>query len=346
MTRSEHDRTAARAALTAGLAYLKSVQADSGEFPVFSAHSPDMTVRRVLDPCLFGTAAIAGLLGDCSAAAALCERACDFIEGQCDRGDVWMYFKLGHPPSSSPPPDVDDSALAAFALAGCGRRVPAHRSILLGNRDEYGMFYTWIMPRFPSVNWSLLKANWRHLFWNSTYRAFFRGTLCEIEDIDAGINANVLAGLGRFDGDQRVVDYLLQILREGREDSCDKYYDDPVLIRYFFSRALVGRCAEAGQILVDRAHAGPEASPLHLALTILIRSIWGAPIPDDLVARLIAAQGESGEWPIAALYCAGRPQTGYCRFGPTAEDRYRAGSEAMTTAFCVAALDAVAGVVS
>jgi hypothetical protein len=329
-----------QAAITAGIDYLERVQGANGELPVFAAFSPDMTDRRHLDPCFFGTVAIASTLIDCPEAADLSRRACDFIVNDRKPGKLWSYYKTGHR-IVYPMPDVDDTGLALIALAGNGRKIPRNRRILLANRDRKGMFYTWIYPWRSPIRLALLTATWRSISWFFRYRAFFANSLCEAHDVDGGINANILAALGAFEGDQRVIDFLLNIVRQEREASCDKYYDDPVLIRYFFSRALAGRCPEAGELLVARAHVDADASAFHIALTILTLALWKASIPDDLVRRLVAQQGADGAWSIASFYCAGRPRRGYCDFAPAIPDIFRCGSEAMTTALCISALNAV-----
>jgi len=334
-------RMTATRSIAAGVGYLASVQMANGEFPVDAAYSLDMTQGRFRDPCFFGTAAIASTLAGCEEAAAVSARACDFIERECKAGRVWGYHKKGHR-YVYPPPDVDDTALASLALVANGRAAPRNRAILLANRNDQGLFYTWILPwRLGRFRLRLLRANWWQFARRSRHRAYFRDSLCEIDDIDAGVNANVLAWLGSYSGDRQVTDWFLQILREHREASCDKYYDDPVVIRYFFSRVLAGCCDEAGQLLVERAVVTADASALQIALTILIRSLWRAPVPGELVQRLIAAQDLQGNWPIASLYCAGRRRLAPGHFAPTDPDRFRSGSEAMTTAFCISALNAV-----
>ena len=319
------------------------VQSEEGELPVFCAYSPDMTDRRQLDPCVFGAALIASLIGTCPGAAEICGRACDFIEAQRRRRNVWTYYKKRHGILATPP-DVDSTAMATAALVACGRPRPDNLSAVLANLDRQGMFLTWMFPTRGASKLRLPIRAWRHLL-NllrlPNYRALLKHTPWEAEDVSAGVNANVLAAFAPFEGDERVVHRILAIVREGREDSCDKYYDNPNLVRYFFSRALAGRCPEARELLLERMQAGPDLSPIDLALVILVRVIWCAPLRPELIQRLIAAQDSSGAWPIAPLYCAGRKRTGYMQFAPTEPGWFRLGSEAITTAFCVNALDAV-----
>lgn len=328
------------AAIAAGVGYLEGVQGDDGELPVYAAFSLDMTDRRHLDPCFFGTVAIASSLLGCPEAAGLSRRACAFIEKERKPGRLWSYYKTGHR-IVYPMPDVDDTGLALIALAGNGRKTPDNRRTLLANRDRTGMFFTWIYPWRRPANLAVLTATWRPISWFFRYRAFFANSMCEPHDVDAGINANILAALGAFDGDERVVEALVNILRQGKEDACDKYYDDPVLIRYFFARALAARSAEARELLAARTSVAADGSAFHIALSILTLASCGAAVPADLVARLMAQQGAAGAWPIASFYCAGRPRRGYCDFAPAAPDSFRCGSEAMTTALCIAALNAV-----
>jgi hypothetical protein len=336
---------AAKAAVAAGLRYLEGVQTKEGEIPVFCAYSPEMDVRRQLDPCLFGAALVANLLAGCPGASGICDRACDFIEAQREARGLWAYYKKGHGRLATPP-DVDTTSISTSALVACGRKRPGNRAALLDNLDPNGLFFTWVFPTRGISRFSFPRRAWRrlrHRLNRPRYRALLAETPWEPEDVSAGVNANVLAALGAFEGDGRLIEALLEILRPGREDSCDKYYDNPNLIRFFFSRALVSRCPEAREPLV-RGVAGvpPDAPALDIALSILVTTIWNAPVSPDLPQRLIAMQDSSGAWPIAPLYCAGRQLLGYLQFAPTEPGWFRLGSEAITTAFCISALHAAA----
>ena len=63
--------------------------------------------------------------------------------------------------------------------------------------------------------------------------AFFTRTSAKPFDADAVVNANVLFYLGAIPA---VVDELLAVLREDRERHCDKWYDNPFVIWYFFGK--------------------------------------------------------------------------------------------------------------
>jgi hypothetical protein len=336
---------AAKAAIASGLRYLSGVQTSEGEIPVFCAYSPGMDDRRRLDPCLFGAALIANLLAACPEASGICNRACDFIEAQREPRGLWAYYKKGHGRLATPP-DVDTTSMSTSALVACGRKRPDNRIVLLDNLDPNGLFFTWIFPTRGISRFSLPVRLWRRLL-NRLDRPRYRALLAETpwapEDVSAGVNANVLTALGGFEDDHRLIEALLEILRTGREDSCDKYYDNPNLIRFFFSRALVSRCREARELLLRGvAEVPPDAPALDIALSILVRTIWDAPVSPDLTRQLVAAQDSSGAWPIAPLYCAGRQRLGYLRFAPTEPGWFRLGSEAITTAFCVSALHSAA----
>jgi hypothetical protein len=328
-------------AISRGIAYLEGVQDPNGEIPVYSAYSPDMSERRHLDPCIFGTAMVASVLADCDAAKKVCSNAVRFLERERLPGGIWGYYKSGHRHHFLPPPDVDDTSMASIALVENGRKPPQNRAVLLASRDHHGMFLTWIFPwgrRFRPV---LLAEMLRQLPKLSLYRRMFVESLAARDDADAAVNANVLTWLGPFEGDHRIIDRLIQILRGGHEATCDKYYDDPILVRYLFSRALVGRNAEAGKLLVARSVPDESVSAFHLALNILIRTMWGAAVSEDQVRRLIDFQLSSGEWPIAPVYLGGRTRIAYGEFAPAPREHFRSGSEALTTAFCVSALNAM-----
>jgi hypothetical protein len=254
-----------------------------------------------------------------------------------DADGLWRHWTRNHPHYRSLPPDLDDTSCASAALFGAGGSIPDNRALLLANRARDGRFLTWLVPR---PRWTgprhmrLVLRQLRHL---PTLVMFFRLTSAKPGDIDACVNANVLYFLGRFPREEAVVAWLLSVLREGAERQCDKWYDNPFVVRYFLSRALAPRAPEAPDLIVRRTMAEPAKSDMEQALAACALLDWGEE-PAPQIEALLAGQAADGSWRPAALYHGGRVRLRAGGFAEPHPDTPRWGSKAITTAFAIEAL--------
>jgi len=291
----------------------------------------------VLDPSIFPTALTAQCLASAGLSAhPVAERARAFLLAEMDRHGLWRHWTRAHPHHGQLPPDLDDTSCAVQALAAAGMALPDNRRLMLANRTRQGLFQTWVIPRLGLGRQSA--ATLRQLRHPLILFLFFRKTSARPGDVDAVVNANVLHCLGRFEGDGAVADWLVQQLREGAESRCDKWYDNPIIVRYFLSRALAPVAAEAGALIVERSRAAEPANALEAALLVSALLDWKAKVPASLIDGLIAAQLPSGAWPAAALYHGGRARLRGGGFAAPHPDTPHWGSEALTTAFAIEAL--------
>jgi hypothetical protein len=324
-------------ALSRAVAFLGRAQLPSGEFPVYATTDPTLAERAELDPSIFPTALAAQSLGFHPDAAPLAARACRFLRDEMDRHGLWRHWIRDHPHYPSLPPDLDDTSCASAALAGAGRGFPDNRGLLLANRARDGRFLTWMVPRPRWTGGRHMRLVLRQLRHLPTLVMFFRLTSAKPYDIDACVNANTLRYLGRFEGEEKVVDWLVAVLRAGAERQCDKWYENPFVVRYFLSRALAGRAPEARELVLVRTLAEPATNDLERALAACTLLDWGEE-PSTQIAALLAAQGTDGSWRRAALYHGGRARLRTGGFAEPHPDTPRWGSEAITTAFAVEAL--------
>ena len=291
-----------------GVAYLRRVQRPSGELPVLASGQPD--------PSVFPTAVMAHSLSFAPDATGVRQRALDFLAAEMQPGGVWKHWPRSHPQHAFLLPDLDDTACASAALTRAGRAIPDNRGLLLGNRNRRGLFRTWLLQyRHPLAMY-----------------AFFTRTSAKPFDADAVVNANVLFYLGAIPA---VVGHLLTVLREDRERHCDKWYDNPFVIWYFFARALHGLTAEAGDLIAGKLAAATPSNALEHALAACALLSLGRPAD---VGMLLGAQLPSGAWPAAPVYHGGRARKRDGTFGEPHPDTPYWGSEAWTTAFAVEAL--------
>ncbi len=309
--------SAIRRALDRGVAYLESAQLPSGEIPIETSPTPDMSGDCVRDPVVFPAALAARALSITSSAARVRSRALDFLVREMEPDGLWRYPSSEHPGHDHIPLDVDDTSIASAALVAAGRRFPNNRALLLANRERGGLFRTWV------VRW------WPHP--RKTYR-FFRHTTADVRDVDAVINANVVIYLGTCEETRPAVAHMLAVLRANGEMMSTKWYESRFTVWYFFSHALREIAPEAGEMIVPRVQAATPRNALDLALAASTLLLWNR-APD--VQPLINAQLPSGAWPRAGFYHAGLKRISANEFQPTPPWW---GSEALTTVLAVEAL--------
>src|SRR5687768_12872035 len=231
--------TGRETALARAIAFLERAQLASGELPVLAGGKPD--------PSVFPTAVMAHSLSFAPAAIDVRQRTLGFLAAEMQPGGVWKHWPRTHPQHSFLLPDLDDTACASAVLTRAGRIIPDNRALLLKNRNRRGLFRTWLLRyRDPLAMY-----------------AFFTRTSAKPFDVDAVVNANVLFYLGEI---PEVVEQLLTVLRENRERHCDKWYDNPFVIWYFFARALHDISAEAGHLIAMKIAAAKPANALEHAL--------------------------------------------------------------------------------
>ncbi|HEX8224164.1 MAG TPA: hypothetical protein VF605_10140 [Allosphingosinicella sp.] len=327
---------AARAALERAVAFLESVQLPSGELPVHASNDPTLAEGGTLDPSVFPTALAAYCLSFWPGAGAIRQRALGFLAAEMDRNGLWRHWTREHPHCAQLPPDLDDTSCASAAIADPAR-LAGNRQIMLCNRRRDGLFLTWILPRLRLGCAPHRRATWPQLRHAATLFLFFRRTSARPGDVDAVVNANALLHLGEFDGREKVVAFLLDLLRRGAEAECDKWYENPFAVRYFLSRALAGE-PEAAALIARRAAAAAPADAFERALALCASLNGGIRPAEAEVEALLALQSPDGSWPRAALYHGGRLRRAGGGFAPRHPDTPHWGSEALTTAFCVEAL--------
>jgi hypothetical protein len=304
----------AAAALARGIHFLERSQLPSGELRVFAGDTQD--------PAVFPTALISYSLSFAPAASRVHARALDFLAAEMDGRGLWKHWPRAHPQHQQLPPDLDDTACASAALRRAGRAVPPNEQLLLRNRNRRGLFYTW----------KLGAAQLRHPL--ATF-LFFRMTSARPFDIDAVVNANVSFYLGPRPAIHPVIEHLLNVLRENRESSCDKWYENPFAIWYFFSRALCDIAPEARELIAGKLRAARPKNALECALAACTAlNVNQPPAIDALLTQQLA----SGAWPAAPLYHGGRRRRRDGSFDAPHPDTPQWGSEELTTAFCVEAL--------
>ena len=317
------------AAIARGAAFLAREQQPDGGIPGFF-RDPGADPWPCTD--IFPATMVAHALAVVPEAAAVRTGAVDFLAAEMTEEGLWSFFPRAARQRGWFPDDVDDTVSASAALRAAGRPVPRNEPLLLANRDERGLFYTWFAADQRRAGWRILsplrKASRRarHLLrrpvpWNVD--RFFEDTGASPDDVDAVVNANALFHLGRCPETEPIVPYLVAILRAGQEAECDKWYRNRFLVLYFLARALAPHSKDAAGLLRARLAAAPPETPLEHASALCAQDLCGLDPDPALVRRLLEAQSQSGRWPAEPIYWG--------------DDRHW-GSDAVTTALALEAL--------
>ena len=310
-------------AIERGLGYLHEHQYPSGEFCCYIAADDPMQGWCVPESTLFTTTVIASCLLPLAAAQPVAEgliaKAVAFLEYQMYWGGVWPVFSDLHRWRWIVPYDTDSLAYTSALMQARGIDCPnpSNVPLLLANRTSKGLFYTWFVLR---LRWQTNRTYWRlaarELRQPLTSFGFWRVNECTRADVDMGINTNILYYLGDVAETQPIIKALLQVIAEGREDDCDKWYRNPFTIYYLLSRAYVkgvDKLAPAGPAIIARMLAtaqpdgqlGKSIMDTALGITTLLNLGYAGPALHSAVAHLLRAQAAPGNWARWLFYYGG-----------------------------------------
>ena len=165
-------------------------------------------------------------------------------------------------------------------------------------------------------------------------------------EADPVVNANVIAYLGDCPATKDAQRWLAALIQEDRLDGTSKWYPDTVAIHYAITRAMVraaGALEELRPLLADRildlrGEQGDFGNILQTAQAVSALDIVGGLDrldPKRPLERLLGTQRDDGSWP--ELLAFGDQSLKWGPFGQIGH-----GSEAITTAFCIEALERLA----
>lgn len=250
------------------------------------------------------------------------QKAIRFLVEERETGGVWRFWSSRSLKNKLSPPDLDDTACVAYALKK--HYSPLLYSFLFGSnlriflnqRDEQGLFYTFILPNQPK------------------------------NTIDSAVNANVLLYLGECDETKPICDYLNNLVLNNQERKSDRWYPETVLY-YFISRAYFqgasslnkARNAVVQKTLALQQENGSFGNDLNTALavcTLLNYQHDDSVVLERAIHSMLERQQENGAWSKIPLWSA-TPEIFY---GGKASDwaEFFWGSEELTTAFSIEAL--------
>ena len=310
---------ACRKSIRRGLDFLESAIDKNGAWHCirFNMADPDIPRHFEKPPFISALCALALESSDEPKARAMCAATKAYLVDTMEHPGLWRYYR--HLPQ-----DLDSSALCSLVIGNhpwilLERNVPE----ILANRDEKGLFQTWILADDePDVF--------------ATFRI----------EADPVVNANVIACLGDRPETREALQWLEDLIIEDNLEGTSKWYPDTVSIYYAITRALLrvpsaldrlrpiladrilGLCDEKGEFgnILQTAQA---VSALHN-----IGSLQGIDA-EHQVKSFLNSQREDGSWP--ELLAFGDQELKWGLVGQIGH-----GSEAVTSAFCIEALERLA----
>lgn len=307
---------AGRESIRKGLVFLKGTIDDNGAWRCirFNVGDPDVPRHFERPPFVSALCVLALENSGDPLATAMCAATRAYLSDTIEYPGLWRYYR--HLPQ-----DLDSTSLCSLVIRdhpwiALGRNVPQ----FLANRDEEGRFMTWVLADGePDVV--------------SKFRI----------EADPVVNANVIAFLGDHPATRNAWNWLEALIVEGRLAGSSKWYPDTVSIYYAVARAMnLARPALerlrpvlADRILGLRDENGDFGNVLQTAQAISALHKIGSLDRIDarhLIEELVGSQHDDGSWP--ELLAFGDQTLNWGVFGQIGH-----GSEAVTTAFCIEALE-------
>ncbi len=307
---------AGRNSIRRGLEFLESTVDENGAWHCIRFNTADPDIPRHFERPPFISALCVLALECCeeAQAKAMCAATGAYLVDTIEFPGLWRYYR--HLPL-----DLDSSTLCSL-VAGNHPWILLERNVprILANRDEAGRFMTWILAEDePDVV--------------SRFRI----------EADPVVNANVIAYLGDRPETADAQRWLEALVAEGGVDGSSKWYPDTVAIYYAIARAMVRaptalerlRPILADRILGLRDGKGDFGNVLQTALAVSALYNIGSLESIDAkgeTERIMSSQREDGGWP--ELLAFGDQELKWGAIGQIGH-----GSEAVTSSFCIEALE-------
>jgi len=327
-------------AIAQGIDFLHAMQLPSGGFRMCRSTHPLLEENCEPEQSPFPAAVIANCLNFTKSekAGEILRRAIRFLECAMEDGGVWRYWSLAQ---GYVPPDLDDTACISLLLRRHGISLPDNSGVMLGNRDSRGLFYTWVLPR---LRWTTHLSYWRIALREvvKLRQLYYLCKLndCKPNDLDAVVNANVLHYLGERPETRPIIQYLIHVIEEQAEETCDRWYGSRFSFYYFVSRnhtAGIRALEPVGNTIVERikSYAHPDgvigSHILHTALAACALMDWQdwkdhPVVLDDAIQAILRARRSDGGWQKFPFYYSGQTK------------KFAWGSDEVTTGICLEAL--------
>ncbi len=311
--------------------FLYHSQLPYGEFRTYASPDQEMGDKSRFDSSPFVTSLVLLCISHVTGPKAqeMTAKALGFLQEEMEGPGLWRYWSSRNERHRLLPPDLDDTCCISFILKSNHVAVPPNRDVVLANRNSEGAFYTWVVPRSTAPSAEAADSGYE-VNPEALLTVVLSGA---VDNIDCAVNANVLLYLGEGEETKQAVDYLVDIVLEGKENGCSDFYPDRLSFYYMLSRAYGHGVLSLESIAfpvtdrvkqrqVDDGSFGNELLSALATCTLLNFGRATAAV-DKAVEYLVRAQREDGSWPRRAMFLGPAPYYG---------------SEELTTALCVEAL--------
>ncbi|MCY4130307.1 MAG: hypothetical protein OXG15_13830 [Gammaproteobacteria bacterium] len=307
---------ACRDSISKGLVYLNSTVDPNGAWHCirFNVAKPEIPRHYERPPFISAFCALALACSNEKLAQSIYRRTKRYIADTIEYPGLWRYYR--HLPN-----DLDSTSLCSLVLnTHPWTLLRRNVATILRNRDENGLFLTWIhTDDDPEVV--------------SPFRI----------EADPVVNANLIAYLGDRSETKEAQRWLTGSITDGSLVGASKWYPDPVAVFYAISRAMVFvptifqqlRPKLIEQILDLRDRSGRFQNALQTAQAVSalynIESLNEIDVSLQL-ETIIGMQRDDGSWP--EILAFGDQSLNWGPFGQIGH-----ASESVTGAFCVEALE-------
>lgn len=318
--------------------FLASSQLNDGEFKTeihqsCETHPGEFVKEWVFDSSPFATSLVLyslSFLKHESKVKQITEKGLKFLLSEMEFNGLWRYWSSKNPKHQMIPPDLDDICCVSHILKMHNISHPSSTEVLFANRNQQGIFYTWVLPRsFKTIFLNLRTSGKALSYSNELWK------LTNKDDVCCVANANALLYLGENQQTQVIIQYLIDIVLEDSEDSNTAFYTHRFSFYYMLSRAYFNGVHSIGVVKIDliskvlnlQEADGSFGDELLTALAIctLLNFNYYTASLENAVDFLLKTQQPDGSWQRIPMY-GGQL------------DKATFGSAELTTAFCLEAL--------
>ncbi|WP_293355774.1 MULTISPECIES: phytanoyl-CoA dioxygenase family protein [unclassified Microcoleus] len=334
----ESPSTELKCSMAKSIDFLASSQLDDGEFRTEICQRQQTTTGELIEEWSFDSSPFAtslvlyslSFLKHESKVKQITDKGLKFLLCEMEFNGLWRYWSSKNPKHQMIPPDLDDICCISHILRMHNISHPSNTEVIFANRNQQGMFYTWVLPRsFKTIFLNLRTLGKALSYSNELWK------LTNKDDVCCAVNANALLYLGENQQTQAVIKHLIDIVFDSSEDSNTAFYNHKLSFYYMLSRAYFNGIQSLGVVKNDIINKvlnlqeadGSFGNELLTALAIctLLNFNYYTASLEGAINFLLKTQQPNGSWQRIPMY-GGQL------------DKATFGSAELTTAICVEAL--------